>query len=102
MKITQKTYDQALEAPSVRAAVDRRARAVLLAAKTAAYAAGRGHMGDALRLESGRRSGAKTSHGGRRPYGRIIAELPDEQQEEDSRSAKLSRTKILRRAARGR
>lgn len=101
MKVTQKTYDQALAADVVRAGVDRRARMALLVAKTNAYAAGRKNMGDALRLESGRRPGAKTSHGGQRPYGRVVAELTEEEQAQDDRSAKLSRTKILRRAARG-
>lgn len=102
MRITQKTYDQALGAASVQAAVDRRARSVLLVAKTQAYAAGRVHMGDVLRVESGRRPGTKSRFGGRRPYGRVIAELSATQQIEDNRAAKLSRTKILRRAARGR
>lgn len=101
MKVTQKTYDQALAAQAVRDGVNRRARSVLLVAKSQAYAAGRKNMGDALRLETGRRPGAKTSHGGQRPYGRVVAAQTEEQQLEDNRFAKLSRTKILRRAARG-
>ena len=101
MKVTQKTFDQALAADVVTEAVLRRTRRVFLAAKTQAYAAGRPHMGDVLRIETGRRPGTKSPIGIRRPYGRVIAEVSEEQQIEDNRSAKLSRTKILRRSARG-
>lgn len=77
-----------------------RAGQVLNRARYEAYKAGRVNFGDALRVEAGTRSGAKSPHGIKRPYARVIAAITPEQHKADSRKAKASRTEILRRSAR--
>lgn len=97
--VSRDLIEQAASHPTVLAALQARARLVLTRAQLEAYRAGRTHLGDALRLTSGVRPGAKAS-GFHRPYVRIEATLTPEQMAEDSRRAKLSRLQVIRRATR--
>lgn len=101
VSIGDATFAQALAAPKVRAAVLATAQSQLARVKFLAYKAGRIHFGDNLRVEAGVRPGAKAAYGQARPYGRITSTTTKAEQAEDDRGAKLSRTQILRRVARG-
>ena len=99
LSITEAINAAAAHADVTRALASR-AGQVLNRARYEAYKAGRVNFGDALRVEAGTRSGAKSPHGIKRPYARVIAAITPEQHEADSRKAKASRTEILRRSAR--
>ena len=67
-------------------------------ARYLALKAGRTNFADGLRVVVGVRPGAKARGGLKRPYARIISTITPEQHAADNRTAKLSRTQILRRA----
>ena len=67
-------------------------------ARYLALKAGRPNFADAMRVVVGVRPGAKARGGLKRPYARIISTITPEQHAADNRTAKLSRTQILRRA----
>ena len=90
---------QAIAHPDVKTAIESRARARLSKAQYLAYKAGRLRFGDNLRVETGVRSGAKAKSGLKRPFARVTSTTTEEEQAADNRSASLSRTQILRRAA---
>ena len=91
---------EAMDHPDVAAAIANKARRVLTRAQYEAYKAGRINFGDQLRIQTGTRPGAKSPTGLRRPYARITSTITTEQHEADNRTAKVSRTNILRRSAR--
>lgn len=93
-------FEQVLASPAVKAALLAEAKRRLTRAQYAAYKAGRIRFGDNLRIVTGVRPGAKAAGGLRRPYARIISMTSAEEQAADNRTAKESRTQILRRAAR--
>ena len=99
LSITEAITAAAAHADVTRALASR-AGQVLNRARYEAYKAGRVNFGDALRVETGTRSGAKSPHGIKRPYARVIAAITPERHKADSRKAKASRTEILRRSAR--
>ena len=99
LSITEAVNAAAAHADVTRALASR-AGQVLNRARYEAYKAGRVNFGDALRVETGTRPGAKSPHGIQRPYARVIAVITPEQHKADGRKAKASRTEILRRSAR--
>ncbi len=91
-------FEQVVAQPGVRAAVEQMARARLGKARYLALKAGRPNFAAKLRIEVGVRPGAKARGGLKRPYARLIAHLTAEELAADNRTAKLSRTQILRRS----
>ena len=89
---------QAAHHPKVREALEAQARLLLPRAQRIAAEAGALEFGKALRVEIGVRPGTKAKDHFRRPYARIIATVTEEMKTADRRQ-KMSRTKILRRAA---
>ena len=96
--ITEVVLEQAFASPAVRAAVEDAARSRLAKARYLALKAGRPNFAEAMRVVVGVRPGAKARGGLKRPYARIISTITPEQHAADNRTAKLSRTQILRRA----
>ena len=96
--IAEAVFEQAFASPAVRAAVEDAARSRLAKARYLALKAGRPNFAEAMRVAVGVRPGAKARGGLKRPYARIISTITPEQHAADSRTAKLSRTQILRRA----
>lgn len=94
-----RVYEQVMAAPSVKAAILAAANSRLVRARYLAYKAGRTHFGDSLRVVTGTRPGTKARYGQRRPFARIESAITAEQHAADNRTAKLSRTQILRRSA---
>lgn len=95
------TLQKALDAATVRAALDDRARRFLAAAQREAHAAGRHNLARRMELDPGVRPGVKARRGLKRPYTRIIAHLTEGELIDDARTAKATPSQILRRAARG-
>lgn len=93
-------FTQVLAHPAVKAAVLAAAKSRLTRAQYLAYKSGRIHFGDNMRVVTGVRPGAKARHGQQRPFARIVSATTEAEQAEDNRTAKLSRTQILRRSAR--
>lgn len=93
------TFEQALAAPSVRAAILAAATERMKRAQYLAYKSGRIHFGDNMRVVAGVRPGSKAKYGQKRPYARIESTTTPDEQAADNRTAKLSRTQILRRTA---
>lgn len=85
-----------LQLPSVRGALESRARRALPAVKAVALSVGARQFADALRVETGTRPGTKAEGGLKRPYARVIAEITPEMKRADGRT-KLTRRQILRR-----
>ena len=100
VQIGRETMQQVATMPSVQAALLARARLVFGIAQTEAYRQGRVNLGDAMRITSGARPGAKAA-GFRRSYARVESTLTEEQQKQDNARGKQSRAQIMRRAARG-
>ena len=98
-RVTQATFDAALALPAVRQAVKARAIRALAVAQREAYAGGRLHFGDSLRLVDGVRPGTKSKTGGRRPYTRLEGVTTEAENYADARTARLSRAQIVRRGA---
>lgn len=96
--IGEAVFEQVLASPAVRAAIEQAARSRLAKARYLALKAGRTNFADGLQVVVGVRPGAKARGGLKRPYARIISTITPEQHAADSRTAKLSRTQILRRA----
>ncbi len=96
--IAEVVFEQAFASPAVRAAVEDAARSRLAKARYLALKAGRPNFAEAMRVVVGVRPGAKARGGLKRPYARIISTITPEQHAADNRTAKLSRTQILRRA----
>ena len=93
------TFEQALAAPSVRAAILAAATERMKRAQYLAYKSGRIHFGDNMRVVTGVRPGSKAKYGQKRPFARITSTVTEDEHAEDGRGAKLSRTQILRRSA---
>lgn len=91
--------ERAATRPAVLAALQARGRLILPRAQRDAAKAGAVEFARRLRLESGTRPGAKAAGGFRRPYVRVVADMPEDARQADSRS-RLTRREILRRAAR--
>lgn len=96
--LSVEALNEALQSAKVKGALAARANRVLPAAKATAYGAGADKFADALHVEAGTRPGTGAKDGLKRPYARVIAELTPEIRSE-TRSAKLSRQRILRRGA---
>lgn len=92
-------FDQVLAHPDVKAALLKAAATRLNRARYLAYKSGRTNFGDNLRVETGIRPGTSANHGMKRPFARITSTITPEEHAADNRTAKLSRTQILRRSA---
>lgn len=94
-----KQLQAALDSPAVRAALVAKAARMLPRAQRLAAEAGALGTAKALRVLEGTRPGSKARGGMRRPYARIQVDLTEDVIARDAR-ARLTRTQILRRAAR--
>ncbi|MCR1983517.1 hypothetical protein ACX12M_17145 [Cellulosimicrobium cellulans] len=97
--LTPDLIERAMHSPAVLRALDAKARRVQPRAQRVAAQAGAVAFGRALRTTRGTRPGTKAQGGVKRPYARVEATVTDEMKAADARAV-LSRTQILRRAAR--
>lgn len=97
--ITPELIERAMHAEPVRRGLAAKARRVHPRAQRLAAQAGADAFGRALRVLEGVRPGTRAQRGVRRPYARIQATVTEEMKAADAR-ARLTRTQILRRAAR--
>lgn len=98
-EISIATLNQAIQNAAVRQVLTNRAALMLPRARQEAAKAGRTRLAKALRIEHGTRPGSKSASGIKRPYVRLMADYPEEDQAADSR-AKLTTREIMRRASR--
>lgn len=99
-QITVETLNKALDHPAVRAALKAKARRVLPRAQRIAYGAGAKEFAEALELDEGTRPGRKSDGGLKRPFARVTATVTNEMVVREGPPT-MSRSTILRRAARG-
>ena len=97
--ITPELIERAMHSGPVWRGLAAKARRVHPRAQRLAARAGADAFGRALRVVEGVRPGTKAQGGVRRPYARIQATVTEEMKVADVR-ARLTRTQILRRAAR--
>lgn len=97
--ITKDLLERAMGTDAVRQALAQRARLVHPRAVRAAADAGALEFAKRLRVEEGVRPGTKSPDGIRRPYARVIADMPEDARKADARSRR-SRRSILRGSAR--
>jgi len=92
--------EQALNSAQVREALNARARLILPRAVRVAATAGASQLAARLTTESGTRPGTKATGGMRRPYARVMADMPQDARVADA-GAKLTPRAVLRRASSG-
>lgn len=93
------TFAQVLASRAVSAAILAAAGERFARAQYLAYKSGRMNFGNNMRVTTGVRPGSKAKYGQQRPYARIESSVTAEELAADNRTAKLSRTQIMRRSA---
>ena len=99
MEISSKLLNQAMQSPSVQAALRNKAARVLPRAKAIALSDNQPGFAEAIVLTQAERPGTKSPTGLKRPYARIGAVITPEVK--DDGYNKLTRSQILKRASSG-
>ena len=99
-KPSLKTINTVLASATVRAALEARARRMAPTARATARAAGAPKAAAAITYRTGTRPGTKSPTGLKRSYARIVLTI-DKDVSAELKRARLSPTKLLRRAASG-